>query len=186
MLVNKKVFKFAAIAFVLLSILYFVALNLDMLGTGILTFLFLIFYFIPVGIMSAIQVLRKKETRTNLIIAIGCFIASVASVYIVMVVCDQGLRELTAKRMELFKELRPVLLKYQKEHGSFPNMLEDLVPGYLNKVPSELINDGKEDPYKSISYETRGGEAYFSFRRVRGPDSGSIYFVSEDRYEYNE
>jgi hypothetical protein len=66
------------------------------------------------------------------------------------------------------------------EIGAYPGSLEDLVPDYIPKVPPELVNDGKDDSYKKISYALEGGLPLSYFRTIRGPDSAAIYNVDAD------
>lgn len=118
------------------------------------------------GTMVAVMVLA---------ILIGTFLVS-----------NPELRDLTIKRKQTLNELRPTLLKYKEDRGFFPDKLQDLVPDYLQAVPPELLNDGKEDIYKKITYRVFEGEARFFFSQIRGPDSRVTYHVSENRYEYDK
>jgi hypothetical protein len=84
------------------------------------------------------------------------------------------------------QELRPVFIQYRQDNGTYPSALDDLVPGYIQEIPAELINDGREDPYKKIYYELQGeDQALFYFRTIRGPDSAAVYNINEDTFWYD-
>ena len=78
------------------------------------------------------------------------------------------------------KSKLPVFVEYKMEHGQHPSSLDDLVPRYIPKIPTELVNDGEDDPYKKISYTNREGQAVFCFHTMRGPDSSAIYNIDKD------
>ena len=77
-----------------------------------------------------------------MVIGLGSIIACVV-ITESCIVSDHGLGDLTEKRIKILNELRPTLLKYKGERGFFPHKLQDLVPDYLQAVPTELLNDGK-------------------------------------------
>ncbi|PKN19317.1 MAG: hypothetical protein CVU71_07355 [Deltaproteobacteria bacterium HGW-Deltaproteobacteria-6] len=179
---DKRVKIFLIVSAIFIIAAYAAALKLDTFATGIVTFIAMV-YFGVTGLKAVIQMVRTKETGDNLIIGLGCIVAFFIMFHAVSV-SDQGLQELTKQRMQTLSALRPVLIKYKTERGNFPDRLQDLVPLYLRTVPPELVNDGKEDAYKKITYEVRKGEARFVFSRTRGPDARVTYHVHENKYEH--
>ena len=76
-------------------------------------------------------------------------------------------------------------MPYRQENGTFPVALEDLVPEYIQEIPAELVNDGRDDPYRKISYELHGeDEAVFVFHTIRGPDSAAAYYIHNNSFWY--
>ena len=78
------------------------------------------------------------------------------------------------------KELKPVFAKYKMENGEYPHDLEDLVPEYIPEIPAELVNDGKDDPYKKIYYTLSHEGPVFYFKTIRGPDASASYNLDTD------
>jgi len=130
-------------------------------------------------ILGLMKIFQEEQRRYNTII-IGCCLFLIPSLGIPIGISNRGLHDLTQKRVKILRGLRPVFMKYRMETGAYPGSLDELVPDYIPKVPPELVNDGKDDPYKKISYALEGGRPFFYFRTIRGPDSAAIYNVAED------
>jgi len=176
----KRYIKFYIVAFVLLVLPYYMAFASDTFSVAMVSFPAFLF-FISHFILSAVRLLGKKDVRINAIKSISSLIL-IVSLGIPLTLSDQGLRELTEKRMQIINELKPVFAKYYSDNGCFPKSLEDLVPNYIEAIPEELINDGKKDPYKKIYYELTCGEPKFYFRTIRGPDSSASLNVVTGEY----
>ncbi len=174
----KKYFKFAIITAVFLTLSYWAAFNTDMFGTAFASLPAMIFFIVNI-IIALISIIKKKQIKHNLMVT-GCSIFLIFSLGIPIKISNRGLHELTQKRMQILKELRPVFLKYKTENGAYPVSLDDLVPKYIQEMPRELINNGKDDPYKKISYTLTEGGPVFAFRTIRGPDSAAVYNVDKD------
>lgn len=182
---DKRIIKFIIISALCIIAAYWAAWKLDTFGTAIVVFVPICYFFYK-GLNSLKQLIKKKEVRTNLIIGVVSIITCMAMAHS-FILSDLGLQELTKQRMQTLSQLRPVLLKYKEERGAYPSKLQDLVPNYLQGIPPELLNDGKNDGYKKITYEIiKCEEAQFVFFRKRGPDSSVTYHVSENRYEYDK
>lgn len=177
---TKKYIKFYLIGFVLLVLPYYMAFAGDTFSVAVVSLPALLF-FISHFILSAVRLLGKKGVKINVVKSMSSVIL-IVSLGIPLNLSDQGLRELTQKRIQIINELKPVFVKYYSENGCFPKSLEDLVPNYIKAIPEELINDGKKDPYKRIYYELTGGEPKFYFRTIRGPDSSASLNVVSGEY----
>jgi len=176
--IGNRYFRFAIIAAAFLALPYSCAFTSDMLGTAVVSLPALIFLVASL-ILGLMKIFQEEQRRYNTII-IGCCLFLIPSLGIPIGISNRGLHDLTQKRVKIFRGLRPVFMKYRMETGVYPGSLEELVPDYIPKVPPELVNDGKDDPYKKISYALEGGRPFFYFRTIRGPDSAAIYNVAED------
>jgi hypothetical protein len=99
---------------------------------------------------------------------------------------NADLADLTKLRRSTLAELRPVLLRYQAETGSFPRTLELLVPNYLPRIPPELQNRADVEPAKRIQYESVGDMARFTYHVIRGPDSTEAFDVASNKFQRNK
>ena len=98
---------------------------------------------------------------------------------------NSDLTELARIRRAALAEIRPALLRYKLETGSFPQRLELMVPGYLPQVPPVLQNAADAEPARRIRYESRGEAARFSYHVIRGPDSIEVFDVGGNSFERN-
>ena len=161
----KKYRKFAIISAVLLALVWWAALTLDMFGTMMLCMPTIIFFFASF-ILAFVRMVTRKGIKHNLII-MGLCVLLTFSLGIPAKMANRGLYKLTAMRKATMQELRPVFIQYRQDNGTFPTALEDLVPGYIQEIPAELVNDGRDDPYREISYELHGeDEAVFVFHTM--------------------
>ena len=172
--------KYYITALLSLALSYYMAFEGDSFSTAMVimpAFLFFVY-----GVISAlIKAICRRDTVFNLI-KFGASLVLAVSLAIPLALSDQGLRELTNKRMQIMGELKPVFLKYCEDKGHFPETLKDLVPEYLDRIPPELINDGQSDSYKKIYYEVGCDGPMFLFKTVRGPDSSASYNVVTGAY----
>jgi len=136
-------------------------------------------YFGAKIVAASVRILRNKDRKRHLII-LGSALAFVGGLFLVVLMSDQGLNALTRQREQALREIRPILLKYKDDHGSFPKTLDGLVPEYLPRIPDILVNAGQHDPYKRITYYLVDGKPVFLYRYVRGPDSRASYDVVAD------
>ena len=175
---TKKYIKFVIISAVILALPYYTAFTSDMFGTVMVSMPVMIFFAVRFlfGLVKAVQ---KKQIRYNLIVMGACLLI-IPSLIAGIKISNRGLYELTQKRMQIMKELKPVFVKYETENGEFPDALEDLVPDYIAEIPAELVNDGKEDPYKKIYYTLSHEGPVFYFKTIRGPDASASYNVATD------
>jgi hypothetical protein len=88
---------------------------------------------------------------------------------------NRDMTELTKARRAVLSELRPVLLRFKADTGSFPSSLELLVPQYLTQIPAELQNAPDIEPVKRIRYEALDDTVRFSYHVIRGPDSTEVF-----------
>jgi hypothetical protein len=93
----------------------------------------------------------------------ACSPVLIFSLAIPLTLSDHGLREVTRKRMAIFRRLGPVFVQYCSDNGCYPLSLEDLVPEYFPAIPDALMNDGESDGYKKITYNPTHGPI-FHFR----------------------
>jgi hypothetical protein len=140
-----------------------------------------IIYFFASFILAFVRMITKKGVKHNLIVMGLCALLTF-SLGLPTKVANRGLYELTAKRKATMLELRPVFIQYRQDKGTYPTALADLIPEYISEIPSELVNDGRDDPYARIIYELQGEEAVFSFRTIRGPDSWATYNIHKDSF----
>ena len=179
----KKYRKFAITAVVFLALVWWAAFELDVFGTFLLCFAAFIF-FLASFIWAAVRLITRKEIKHNLII-MGLSVLLTFSLAIPANFANHGLSELTARRKVIMQELRPVFIQYRQDKGSYPSALEDLVPGYISKIPPELVNDGRDDSYEKIFYALQEEEEpVFIFHTIRGPDSAAIYNIHNDSFWY--
>ena len=180
----RKYRKFAITAAVVLTLPWCAALTLDAFGTLMICSLVFIF-FLASFILAVIRLIARKEIKYNLII-MGLSVVFAFSLILPPMAANRGMNQLTLKRKEIMQSLRPVFVQYKQNHGTYPSALEDLVPEYIPEIPPELVNDGREDPYKKIYYELQGeDQALFHFRTIRGPDSAAAYNIHEDTFWYD-
>ena len=176
----KKYRKFTITSAVLLALVWWASLTLDAFGTMLLCMPAIIYFFASF-ILAFVGMITRKGIKHNLIIMGLCALLTF-SLGIPAKVANRGLYELTAKRKAAMQELRPVFIQYRKDKGTYPSSLADLVPEYISEIPSELLNDGRDDPYRKIFYEVQGEEAVFSFHTIRGPDSWATYNIHKDSF----
>ena len=169
----KKYLNFAFISAALLFLPYYCALTTDMFGTVMVSMPVLIFFAVRF-LFALVKAIQKKQIRYNLIVMGACLLI-VPSLIAGVKISNRGLSALTEKRIQIMKELKPVFAKYEMENGQYPEALDDLVPEYLPEVPAELVNDGKEDPYKRIYYSRSHEGPVFYFKTIRGPDASASY-----------
>ena len=176
--------KFYLIAAAFLVFPYYMVFTNDMLGTGLFIAPAFLFFFISF-IYSMILTFYKEDRKYHLIKTISNLIL-ITSLIIPFHLSNRGLGELTEKRIHIIKELKPVFLKYRAEQGHYPKTLKDLVPAYIKAIPNELINDGKEDGYKRISYVLKKDQPVFYFHTHRGPDSAASLNVVDGTFWHDE
>jgi hypothetical protein len=99
---------------------------------------------------------------------------------------NRDLADLTKMRRSTLTEIRPVLLRYKAETGSFPRTLELLVPKHLPQVPTVLQNAPDVEPAKRIQYESLGDTARFTYHVIRGPDSTEVFDVTSNKFQLNK
>ena len=163
--------KFYIIAAVLLAFSCYMAIKGDTFSTSVAAFpafLFFAYSFIA----SLVKALRKRETKYHAVIAVSSLIL-IAALIIPVRLSDHGLKQLTQKRIQTIRELKPVFVKYYIEEGRYPKTLKDLTPAYIQVIPGELIDDGATDPYRKIWYKLEKDQPVFHFRTHRGPDSAA-------------
>jgi len=179
----RKYRKFAITSAVFLALVWWAAFEVDMFGTMLACFPAFIFFFASF-ILATVRMIKREEIRYNLSL-MGVSALLTFSLIIPTLAANQGLYDLTSKRKVTMKALRPVFIQYRQDNGTYPSALEDLVPEYIPEIPAELVNDGRDDPYKKIYYELQGEEeALFIFHTVRGPDSAAIYNIHQDSFWY--
>lgn len=180
----KKYRKFLITSAVLLALAWLAAFTLDAFSTMLLC-MPAILYFSASFILAFAGMITKKGIKRNLII-MGLCVLLTFSLGLPAKFSNRGLYELTAKRKATMQELRPVFVQYRQDKGTYPPALADLVPEYISVIPSELVNDGRDDPYTRITYELQGEEALFTFRTIRGPDSWATYNIHKDTFWYDQ
>ena len=173
------------VSLIWLFVLYYVSSHTDMFGAVLVGFPLLLFLGIAF-LKYTIRALRTRAFRRHAAVILVTLLGIPAAWAMVSTVSDQGLRHLNEERKKLFQELRPVFLRYRQEHGTFPEFLDDLVPTYLKRIPTALVNDGAKDPYKKITYTGNEEDGKFHFHSIRGPDSSTWYSMAENRYKYQE
>lgn len=181
---DKRIRKIIIIALFSIVAAYWAAFKLSTFGTVMVASIPML-YFIATAIESVWKLIKSREVRTNLVIGLVSILTCLLITHS-CIISDHGLRNLTKQRMQTLNQLRPTLLKYKEENGFYPHKLQDLIPKYVQLIPPELVNDGKDDGYKHIDYEVINSEALFRFHQMRGPDSGVTYHVRENRYEYEQ
>jgi hypothetical protein len=174
----KKYIKFAIISAVILLLPYSCAFTSDMFGTVMVSMPVMIF-FAARFLVASVKAIQKKQIRYNLIVMGACLLI-IPSLIAGIKISNRGLYELTQKRMQIMKELKPVFAEYKTENGEYPDALQDLVPEYIAEIPAELVNDGKDDPYKKIYYTLSHEGPVFYFKTIRGPDASASYNVDTD------
>ena len=174
----KKYLNFAFISAAFLALPYYCAFTSDMFGTAMVSTPALIFFAVRF-LVSLVKTIKKEQVRYNLIIMGACLLI-IPSLMAAIGISNRGLYELTEKRMQIMKELKPVFEKYKMENSEYPYDLDDLVPEYIPEIPAEIVNDGKDDPYKKIYYTLTSEGPVFDFKTIRGPDASASYNVATD------
>lgn len=115
----------------------------------------------------------KKQKRFYMFLAaliiIPIIILSITVIQSKTHLVDQ-LVEFNKKRETAFAEIRPALLNYKEQHGTFPESLDKLIPDYIAEVPKILLlekapNQEYDTLDLSVQYLTDGKEALFRYRR---------------------
>jgi len=99
---------------------------------------------------------------------------------------NKDITELSKARRVALTELRPVILRYKADTGSFPKTLEALVPQYLPQIPAVLLNVPDVEPAKHIRYESMDDNVRFSYHVIRGPDSTEVFDVVKNSFILNK
>ena len=133
----------------------------DTFGTTIAIIPAFLFFFLSF-IVSLTKTIQKRGTKYNLIKTMSNLVL-IPSLIIPIVLSDHGLPELTQKRIQIIKNLKPAFVKYQVENGRFPKALRDLVPAHIQAIPNELLNEGIDDLYKKFRMLWREVSQFFIF-----------------------
>jgi hypothetical protein len=99
---------------------------------------------------------------------------------------NKDLTELSKARRAALTELRPIILRYRADTGSFPKTLEALVPQYVPQIPAVLLNVPDVEPAKRIRYEPTDDNVRFSYHVIRGPDSTEVFDVVKNSFIRNK
>lgn len=92
---------------------------------------------------------RKTPVRTRWFIAC-CILAALTAAPAVTRIPPFGDRARDAAARDVIEQGRPVvqaLLAYQKEHGAYPEDLQDLVPGHMATLPDTGLEAAREFDY---------------------------------------
>ena len=81
---------------------------------------------------------------------------------------NEDLKELTIQRKLAFTQIRPAFMDYKKEHGAFPDSLQQLIPDYITSIPGVLQSPEDENPIMTIKYKSDGSSASFHYQTSFG------------------
>ena len=181
-MINKK--SYAIISLTLVILPFFAAICLDTFATVFLAFP-AILYLSAVILKATSLLIRQKHVRDNAVILVTALLF-LPVIYTALLLSNRGMSELTGQREQVLRELRPVFLEYAEDNKHFPETLDQMVPNYLADIPAVLLKNNTEDPYKRIEYSGREETGFFSYRSMRGPDSGVVYDIAKDEFTYDQ
>ena len=181
-MINKK--NFAIVSLTLVSLPFFSAFFLDTFATAFFA-IPAILYLSAVILKAASLLIRRKQFRDNLLILVTALLF-LPVIYSTLLLSNRGMRELTAQRTQVLRELRPVFLEYAEDNKRFPENLDQMVPNYLKEIPAVLVNDKRKDSYKRIAYSGEKETGLFSYHSIRGPDSGVVYDIAKDKFIHDQ
>jgi hypothetical protein len=92
----------------------------------------------------------------------------------------EELAELTVQREAAFVQARPAFMQYKKEHGVFPDALQQLAPDYMSSVPVALQSPEDEFPMMAIKYKPAGENAYFHYHTSFGGSVTVVYDIEKN------
>ncbi|MCK4951162.1 MAG: hypothetical protein KAS48_05035 [Gammaproteobacteria bacterium] len=95
---------------------------------------------------------------------------------------NQDLKELTIQRKLAFTQIRPALIDYKKEHGEFPDSLQQLIPDYITSIPEELQSPDDENPIMTIKYRSEGSNAFFHYQTSFGQATTVNYDIGNNTF----
>ena len=177
--------RFVIVYLILLGFIYFVALKSDQFALALSMVIPLISFFV-IAVKGLVKAIRKKNVKVNLITS-ALSVIFILAMLGALIISDHGLHELNKERKAAFNEIRPVFMEYKDRNGCFPERLKDLVPKYIDEIPSVLLYNEETGHYMQIRYELeKNKNPFFHYHRMRGPDSGVHYYIAEDRYWYDQ
>lgn len=95
---------------------------------------------------------------------------------------NEDLKELTIQRKLAFTQIRPAFMDYKKEHGAFPDSLQQLIPDYITSIPGVLQSSEDENPIMTIKYKSEGSSASFHYQTSFGQAVTVNYNVENNTY----
>ena len=181
-MINKK--SYAIVSLTLLILPFFGAIYLDTFTTAFLAIPAML-YLSAVILKATSLLIRQKQVRDNLVILVTALLF-LPVIYTALLLSNRGMRELTAQRTQVLRELRPMFLKYAEDNKRFPERLDQMVPNYLEEIPAVLLNNSTNDSYRKIEYSGREATGFFFYYSIRGPDSGITYDIAKDEFTYDQ
>ena len=95
---------------------------------------------------------------------------------------NEDLKELTIQRKLAFTQIRPAFMDYKKEHGAFPDSLQQLIPDYITSIPGVLQSPEDENPIMTIKYKSDGSSASFHYQTSFGQAVTVNYNIEDNAY----
>ena len=92
----------------------------------------------------------------------------------------EDLKELAVQRKAAFVQIRPAFMIYKKEHGVFPDTLQQLVPTYAATIPDALQSAEDEFPMMAIKYKPEGSSAFFHYHTKYGESAKVVYDIEKN------
>ena len=181
-MINKK--SYAIVSLTLLILPFFGAIYLDTFTTAFLAIPAML-YLSAVILKATSLLIRQKQVRDNLVILVTALLF-LPVIYTALLLSNRGMRELTAQRTQVLRELRPMFLKYAEDNKRFPERLDQMVPNYLEEIPAVLLKNSTNDSYRKIEYSGREATGIFFYHSIRGPDSGITYDIAKDEFTYDQ
>ena len=176
-----------------------VIISISIIGLGVLLFassggslaaafagLPLLLFFGSLVFSSIIMAILKKDFKQYFRFILTGILGVPLTLFILFFVADHDIKALNKERRQLFRDLRPIFLKYKQENNTFPIKLDDLVPKYIMEIPPALIYDEEVSAPLKIRYSGDEKDAVFWYHTHRGPDSSEWYSIAGNQYEHQE
>jgi len=137
----------------------------------------------------------KTETRKNLIVALGVLLVTVAVLVLVWPESTRSDRWDDEAKQVTIERAQPIIKAidaYRKDHPDEPDSLDDLIPEYLDELPSPLVGGRKWEYHNTKrSYElsvpsSNPEPPSLLWMMIFGPSFDDRYFVyyqSRDKWE---
>ena len=95
---------------------------------------------------------------------------------------NEDLKELTIQRKLAFSQIRPAFMDYKKEHGAFPDSLQQLIPDYITSIPGALQSPEDENPIMTIKYKSDESSASFHYQTSFGQAFTVNYNIGDNAF----
>ena len=137
-------------------------------------------YLLLAGSLFAVVLVALRKTRffgkrlTAALVIVGF-------IYVLVMLGGDLCRELTAKTV--IKQTQPIITalgQFQRQTGSYPSSLKELIPAYIQVLPSPKILQMRGKAYPAYIYESSGQTYHLRFW-LDGPPFGHHFIYTPSK-----